>query len=96
MIAQRQQDQEGTTAAVHKDEWAALSFGPGKIQALLQPTMTIWLINQNQILSEGGRVLLIIGRTEEGNQTVLGVQNACLSAVLPSLQTDVRRTINYK
>lgn len=33
--AQRQQDQEGTTAAVHKDEWAALSFGPGKIQALL-------------------------------------------------------------
>lgn len=37
--------------------------------------------------------LLIIGRTEGVNQTASGKQDVCHFALLPSLQTNVRRTI---
>lgn len=44
----------------------------------------------------GGGGLLIIDRTEGVNQTASGKQDVCHFALLPSLQTDVRRTIYYE
>lgn len=80
----------------YKDEKAALSFGYRLCSTDGDHESDHPKSDIGCVCMVAGGGLLIIDRTEGVNQTASGKQDVCHFALLPSLQTDVRRTIYYE